>query len=327
MEFDMEFPLGDVVFDEEEKAEQEDTATSFESLSEENIVPRTGTFLGLDISKDSTGLCLYNNGTKTTANISIEDYNRQDVFAEAKARIGLQKDLLEFFKVVGDVKTFDLIIIEDVFEGINPSTTRLLYALNTAIDELVLWGRVECKEFERVSNQTWKSWLVEADNSGEIKGLNDKVKVQRVLEQLGVHEYGTGCQDRLDATGMVVGYFVNKSISSSKKDTEKKPNIRVQFSDIQYAFEEDEDLIRISALGDNDCITTVVIEDTKMSKKKMIDYLSSNLDVVFITSKPIMLGMLANDLGLQLLPGQGGYFGFWLKNRARKRYLKKLGSE
>ena len=56
----------------------------------------------------------------------------------------------------------------------------------------------------------------------------------------------------------------------------------------------------------------------------MIDYLSSNLDVVFVTSKPIGLGMLAKDLGLNLIPGSGGYFGFWLKQKAIKRYMKKM---
>lgn len=320
MEFDLSFPLDlEVEMDVSEKPN-----VTFETLSEENIVPKVGVFLGLDISKDSTGVCLYKDGKKTTANISISDYDKNDPHAEAKARIGLQKDLLELFYIVGDVKSFDFVIIEDVFEGINPATTRLLYALNTAIDELILWGRVECKEFARVSNQTWKMWLSVADTSGDLKGLNDKVKVQRVLEQLGVHEYGSGAQDRLDATGMLIGYFVHKSMSGSTT-SENKNNIRVQFSDIEYAFEEDEDLIRITALGDNDCITTVVIDDSKMSKKKMIDYLSSNLEVVFITSKPIMLGMLSKELGLQLLPGQGGYFGFWLKDKARKRYLKKLG--
>lgn len=321
MEFDLSFPL-----DLEDTTVEEDIKqVSFSALSEDNIVPRSGIFLGLDISKDSTGVCLYKDGEKTTANISIDNYDKTDYHAEAKARIGLQKDLLEFFSVMGDIKSFDFIIIEDVFEGVNPATTRLLYALNTAIDELILWGRVECKEFARVSNQTWKMWLCAADNSGgDLKGLNDKVKVQRVLEQLGIHEYGNGAQDRLDATGMLLGYFVQKSMNGGKSAAEKKNNIRVQFSDIEYAFEEDEDLIRIAALGDNDCITTVVIEDSKMSKKKMIDYLSSNLGVVFITSKPIMLGMLSKELGLQLLPGQGGYFGFWLKDKARRRYLKKL---
>lgn len=320
MEFDLSFPL-DL---EGVTVEEETKQVSFETLSEDNIIPRMGIFLGLDISKDSTGVCLYKDGEKTTANISVDDYNKNDPHAEAKARIGLQKDLLEFFSVMGNIKSFDFIIIEDVFEGINPATTRMLYALNTAIDELILWGRVECKEFARVSNQTWKMWLSTVDTSGELKGLNDKVKIQRVLEQLGIHEYGNGAQDRLDATGMLLGYFVQKSISGGKNISEKKSNIRVQFSDIEYAFEEDEDLIRIAALGDNDCITTVVIEDSKMSKKKMIDYLSSNLDVVFITSKPIMLGMLSKELGLYLLPGQGGYFGFWLKDKARRRYLKKL---
>lgn len=317
----LDFPLEESNF--EDCTVETKTESMFCSLKEENVVPKEGIFLGLDISKDSTGLCLYANGEKTTANIVIDAYDKSDDFAEAKARISLQKDLLEFFKVTGEIIHFNLIIIEDVFEGINPATTRLLYALNTAIDELILWGRVECDEFIRLSNQTWKSWLVQADNSGELKGLNDKIKVQRVLNQLGVSESGEGYQDRLDATGMIIGYFIHKALSCDFSNT-KKNSVRVQFSDIEYAFEEDTDLISIAAMQDNDSITTVFIDDTKMSKKKMIDYLSSNLDVVFITSKPIGLGMLAKDLGLSLIPGSGGYFGFWLKQKALKRYMKKM---
>lgn len=296
----------------------------FERLKESNIVPKVGAFLGLDISKDSTGVCLYLNGEKHLANISIEGYNKTDPFAEAKSRMSLQKDLLEFLTEINKITVLDLIVIEDVFEGVNPATTRMLYALNTAIDELILWGKLECKEFARVSNQSWKSWLSVVDNTDDLKGLNDKLKIQMLMEELGIKDSGEGFQDRLDATGMILGYLIKKSLNGGKNPQTKKPAVRVQLSDIQYAFEEDDDLIRLMAIGDNDSITTVIIEDSKMSKKKMIDYLSSNLDVVFITSKPIMLGMLAGELGLQILPGQGGYFGFWLKPRALDRYKRKL---
>lgn len=296
---------------------------SFECLSERNIVPQKGTFLGLDISKDSTGICLYCNGERLVANISIDGYNKDDPLGEARARMALQQDLESLFAMREEYSSFDVIVIEDVFEGVNPATTRLLYALNTAIDELILWGRVQCKKFVRVSNQSWKGWLNTLDSMGELKGLNDKIKVQRELQKLGISESGEGYQDRLDATGMLLGYFIHQA-SMVATSAPKGKSIRVQFSEIAYAFEEDEDLIKITAIGDNDCITSVVIDDAKMSKKKMIDYLSSNIEALFITKKPIMLGFLAGDLGIPVYPGQSGYFGFWLKEKARLRYLKKL---
>lgn len=295
----------------------------FESLKEENIIPRTGNFLGLDISKDSSGICLYKDGFKVTANIVIDSYNKQDPFAEARARISLQKDLETFLIDINGVTCLDLIVIEDVFTGENPETSRLLYALNTAIDEMILFGKISCKEFIRASNKSWKSWLSCIDSNGSSKGLTDKLKIQVLLKQLGIEEAGEGFQDRLDATGMILGYLVKKSLNGGKNPQIKKPSVRVQFSDIQYAFEEDDDLVKLAATLDKECITSVPIEDGKLSKKKMIDYLSSDLDSVFVTRTPVRLGMLAGELGLQLIP-QGGYFGFWLKPRAVEKYRKKL---
>jgi hypothetical protein len=322
------FDVFDLSLEEEDSignVEKQPEEPLYTTLSENNIVPREGAFLGLDISKESTGVCLYVNGEKTTANISINQYTRSDPFAEAKARISLQNDLMELFKVCGDVYSFDLIVIEDVFEGVNPATTRLLYALNTAIDELVLWGKVKCKDFQRVSNQSWKSWLCSTDTSGVLKGLNDKLKVQTALCSLGISESGTGFQDRLDATGMLIGYFVNKSLNAGK-EKKSKPKLNISFSDVLYAYEEDPELIKLQYMGDKDCSITVFISDVKLSKKKMLEYLACNLEAVFITDSPILLGSLAADLGLHIMPGTGGYFGFWLKPRAVTKYLSKLRS-
>ena len=38
-----------------------------------NILPKTGNYLGLDISKNSTGICLVSDGKITTGNITLSD--------------------------------------------------------------------------------------------------------------------------------------------------------------------------------------------------------------------------------------------------------------
>lgn len=294
----------------------------YTELTEENIVPRVGCFLGLDISKDSTGVCFYKDGTKRTCNIHIE-YDKNRPHMETIARYYLKNEIK---KIIDGVSYFDVVVIEDVFEGDNPYVTRMLYALNTAIDELILDDVIYCKNFRRVSNKTWKKWLSGADEVGEFSKLNDKERVKGILESLGVCEDGKGYQDRLDATGMLIGYFLNEMTVVKGADgigdfSEKANRVRVQFSDVLYAFEEDEDLIMMQALDSGEGITTVMIPDKKITKKKILDYLSTDCTVVYITKDPIRLGLLAKELGLDLLAGEGGYFGFWLKPKAIKKYI------
>lgn len=292
----------------------------FEKLSEESIVPRKGNFLGLDISQNSSGICLYRDGVKSVYNSSVV-YDDKNPHAEALIRKQLKDDLLE----VIDGIELDVIVIEDVFEGSNPDTVRKLYALNTAIDDLIIDGKVICKNFVRVQNVTWKSWLSVVDSNGIYKGFNDKEKVQGYLSILGISEEGTGFQDRLDATGMVLGYFLKGKESESVKENKKK-SIKVAFNDICFAYELDTDLIVMEAAYNMEEANVFFIKDTKMSKKKILEYMSSNISAIFITSEPIRLGLLTNTLELPVLEN-GGYFGFWLPERARKRYMKKLSKE
>lgn len=291
-------------------------------LSEDSVVPKQGNYLGLDISVNSTGICLYRDGIKTTANVAL-NYQTGDPHAEVLLRRQLKTDLLELIKGL----SFEAIVIEDVFEGVNPDTTRKLYALNTAIDELILDEQIECKHFIRVPNTLWKSWLSSVDANGVYKGFNDKQKIQGYLKLLGIDEGNDkGFQDRLDATGMLLGYLIGKD--TNKGNLPKAKSIRVKFDDIMFAYELDTDLIVMQAAYESEEANVVFIRDKKITKKAIIDYISSDVGTVFITAEPVRLGLLAETLNIELLNTKG-YFGFWLSNKMKVKYLKKqqkLGS-
>ena len=288
--------------------DEPDSILVFETVSEENLVPKIGNFLGLDISQNSSGICLYKNGEKYVYNSSVV-YDPNNPHAEAYMRYQLKQDLLE---VIGDTE-LDLIVIEDVFEGYNAEVVRKLYALNTAIDDLILEGKVTCKEFMRVSNGTWKSWLSVVDTKGIYKGYKDKEKCRGYLSILGVSEEGDGYQDRLDATGMLLGYFLR----GKNEKPIVKSKVRVSFNDLEFMYELDADLISSEAFADREDIGIMRIPDTKFSKKKILEYVNENYFYVYITSEPVRLGLLAETLNLPLLDGKG-YFGFWVCRNVNK---------
>lgn len=309
---DLEFGLSDDI-----SVEKNDDVDLNKKLSENTIIPKDKNILGLDISQNSSGICIYRNGVKTLYN-SWVNYDKSNPHAEAHIRFQLKNDLLEVIK-----DTFlDIIVIEDVYEGENAEVTRRLYALNTAIDDLILEGKVKCDKFIRVPNGTWKRWLSVVDEKGIYKGYRDKERIQGYLELIGITDEGKGFQDRLDATGMIIGYLLCGENFSTVSDKYTS----VSFNDVEFAFEQDIDLVKdlASELSDDD-INVVLIDESKLSKKKILSYLSSDYECVYVTKFPIRLGLLADILNLDLLGGKG-YLGFWVSNSAKRKYNKRLKS-
>ena len=104
-----------------------------------DILTMTGdNFLALDVSKTSTGVAVVYGDEVWVANITI-DTPEDSQFFEVLSRRELKEKLL---KHLGSKRWFSCIFVEDVYNGINPETTRKLYALNSAIDELILDGEI-----------------------------------------------------------------------------------------------------------------------------------------------------------------------------------------
>lgn len=283
------------------------------SSTEKTIVPKFSSFLGLDISELSSGICIYRNGIRYTYNFSLELSNKS-CHSEVLLRRSLKANLREF--VFG--MYFDVIILEDVFQGINATTTRMLYALNTAIDEMILDEEVFCGKFFRVSNKIWKSWLYKLDVEGLTKGLNDKLRISMCLSMIGIEETGNGYQDRLDATGMVIGYLLNPN--EAEKSLERKLKKRVNISDVVISYcAEQYDVFEEMQYSGVTSYKNVI--EKRWSKNKILDYLTDNPEIAYLSKDYVILGNLAKDLNLPFI-SDGGILGFWVKPEKLKKYIK-----
>lgn len=276
-------------------------------------ISKNGSYLGLDISELSTGVCIYRNGIRKTYNFSV-NHDENSCFGEVLLRRSLKENLRGL--ILGS--SFDVVIIEDVFQGINPLTTRKLYALNTAIDEMILDEEITCTKFLRVSNQTWKSWLFKLDVDGCTKGMNDKLKIETCLSMLGIREEGSGFQDRLDATGMLVGYLMNpeeaeRSLNQKKKKRVNISDVIVAYSSEQYDIFEEMSNYEVSRYKE--------VSEKRWSKTKILDYLTENPEIAYITKDYVLLGNLASEFDLPFV-SDGGILGFWIKPNKVSKYVE-----
>lgn len=294
----------------DDNLECEDTSSENDLLW---FIPKSGNYLGLDISELSTGVCIYSNGDKSTYNFSV-NLGENSVFGEVLLRRSLKSHLRELISG----KTFEVIIIEDAYQGPNPDTTRKLYALNTAIDEMILDNEVECKKFLRVPNRVWKSWLATADTENITKGMNDKLKIETILGMLGITEIGAGFQDRLDSTGMLIGYFLCKDkIEEWEKLRNKK---RVSMEDVELVYDAEPSGV-FNAMSDAGIEEFLEVTEKRWSKTKVLNHLTENPQYGYISSDLVLLGRLAYDYNLPIID-DGGYFGFWVKRSKLKKYFE-----
>ena len=290
---------------------------SLDELEEENItleqrVVGSGSYLGLDISESSTGVCIYLDGVKDTCNITVDAFPG-DSHEEARMRRSLRADLVTLL----EGKHFDVIVIEDVFQGINPRTTRILYSLNTVIDDLILDGMMSCDSFIRVDNMSWKSWLYTVDVDKRYKGMNDKVRIEACLRSFGVTESGWGYQDRLDATGMVLGYLYNRENANKMLLERSRKKVSISDVEVVYDFEISDVYTRMLEDGVEKC---EYVSEKRWSKEKILSYLTKCPEKGYLTSEYVVLGRVGSELSLPSI--EGGILGFWVKPSRLQKYSK-----
>lgn len=312
VDYDLDLDISEVGT---EKEGVEDSHHTYETPTERNLVPTSGYYLGLDISKTGTGVTLYSNGIKEQWAFSVECDTKSPHW-EVLMRRSLSSKLKEIVEGI----QFDAIIIEDVFQGENPDTTRKLLALNTAIDELILDSVTSAKDFARVSNKTWKRWLSVVDSMGLAKGYNDKVKVQMYMEMLGIKpDTSPNFQDKLDSNGMILGYLLNASLEKQRTSVKK-----VSFSDLKFAYLLDTSELNFDyeeTIGK----TRVFTDEVKWTKDKVIKEISDNPTVVVITSSPVYLSLfMQKATGCTSVISDGGYFAFWVSPSKIKKYIKEV---
>lgn len=214
--------------------------------------PDKGCVVGLDISVRSTGVAIVGSqpdiakfsgkraetgvpkstfggaesetpkGEENPANALRLAVTNEALSAEAGIRRRLE--FKQYLKEALSGLPVAVVVVEDVFAGVNVTSYRELLNLNNVVDELILEGVIttetgEEPELVRVQSRVWKRWIrrfvKETPNSvvhEHAKYLNDKRVVRESLNAIGVHpetlEGGKGNQDRCDAAGMALGWLL-----------------------------------------------------------------------------------------------------------------------
>lgn len=267
--------------------------------------------LSLDISKSSTGIAVLRDGTlSTSSHPLVVDDSSPHVLSLLRSALRDSITSALHLSFASDSNpsgyqssySFDVVIVEDVFFGNNPKTFQVLSVLNTVIDDLILEGLITCSDFVRVQSGVWKSWLSAlTTNSSSLRSANDKEKVNLLLSQVGISHSGFGYQDRNDASGMVIGYLLNRAGGSYPAP--KKSVSLPRLSSIEFVYSESLPSGYDSAVPFTD----------RISVSSLRRAVASSPSSTFVTPKRVSLGVLAPKLGVTPLPLVGGYLIFRLK--------------
>lgn len=251
--------------------------------------------LGLDISKTSTGITVFDGvGYKTYQ--CVIDFDSESPLWMYYMQKALEDDLLSLI----DGEHYDIIAIEDAIDGENFHTVRVLILLNTVIDKLIAEGRVTCNNFIRISNTVWKKHLRKF-RLGK-KYMTDKIEIETILGSLEhdvVIDYGhlkksekerMGYQDQLDSTGVLIGAGLHRD---SKVETYKKQRQLYTRTILLY---ESSELLEENWTIDN--LKQVRLKgNIKTEVDKFINELKRNGDLNKYVAKVESFGMLGIELG------------------------------
>ena len=175
--------------------------------------------LGLDISRNSTGIALYQNGILRLCHIHLNaKYNKDNSMWEAEMKKEFKDSITKLVKN----KKFDLVVIENTINGCNAITNKELSLLNTVFDDLVIDGvcKVKKENLVRPTAVMWRKILKEL--AGNISASNVKELTEKLLLRLGYkfvieHQDDTdktkkdiGYYDICDATGMLISYMYKR---------------------------------------------------------------------------------------------------------------------
>lgn len=193
--------------------------------------------IGLDISKNHTGIVYWDGSEIHEYGFSTSEYDKTDYFAEYKMR----RDFKNKLKEIVQGKYFEICIVEDVYGGENFDTVRKLLALNTVIDELIFENVCTVKKFLRWNEPKWaKCTRTIYKQRGKLKS---KVETQGILEYLGYPFYMAHKDDRAgvkkeiffedicDACGMLLGAVMDEimNINIVKGTPLKLSNIKMVY--------------------------------------------------------------------------------------------------
>lgn len=261
--------------------------------------------LGLDLSVKSSGMVEFNADTMkvhSKQNLAL-DLNRKDPMYFAEASLQMERYLVENFSETH----YKAIVLEDIFLLRNVETFRLLGALSVTVDRLVETGVLKCDDYRRVPTKVWKQWLY--TGAKPYKGLNDKLRVQRTLNDMGYFFSGSGSEDRYDALGLCVGYLKKDSQTLDKSLTRESS---LSLSDLECRYFLFEEELEQELKNLNLPMEVEKVKFFRLTEKSLLGFFDEDDSKIFISSSKVSLGNLVEKLGLEPIVG-GGYFAVWRK--------------
>lgn len=294
------------------------TALDIQKPTVESILSTVKSGIGLDIAKNHTGICIWENNKVVLEGFELGHYDPSDYFAEYRLRAEFKNKLRE---VVGG-KSFEFGIVEDVYGGDNFDTTRKLLALNTVIDELIFEGVCSVKNFVRWNATKWMSYFRKIYKT-PVK-LKSKLETQAILEYLNFDFYirnkdlsnpekeAIYFEDKCDATGMLCGMIMKYNLE--KNLSKATP---VKFSDLKlYYFEDLEEVYSCrDAKVREACLTPVKI-NTRAIESSIINAVRSSPNDVFCSYLPVAkLGTFGMKHKFKYYNSGEGYLIFYKKFR------------
>lgn len=249
--------------------------------------------LGLDLSKHSTGVSIWENNElhHFIIDVGCEDDNEDMRLAFKDALSELVKD-----------KHFEIVCVEDVFAGINFIAVKELVTLNTVPDELIKEGVFTCDNLYRESNKAWKRWL---RHYKKVEGVpTDKAEIRAILEYLefpieSLERYNIGKKDRdqdiLDSLGMILAVITREIMKISLDNSECKMGLKdmkiwhcASIEEYEACYNEGEDYVVIRI---ENKFSTSLIKEIRKYEGKMTLISEVSTDV---------LGRFASDYNIPL---------------------------
>lgn len=307
-----------ICFDDDEVSSNENkfTPLTIELPTVENIFSCIKSGIGLDIAKNHTGICIWEDGQIKTYGFELKPYDSSSYFAEYKMRADFKNQLKEI--VQG--KHFEFCIVEDVYGGTNFDTTRKLLALNTVIDELIFERVCSVDNFVRWGATKWMSYFrMIYKQRGKLKS---KIETQGILEYLKFDFYlknkdlsdkdkkSIFFEDICDATAMLCSMIIKQNL-----DLNLEKSISLKFSDIKMVYIEDlEDTYSLRDKRIRDEGYVAVDLNTRAIKSSMLELVRSNPTTIMCAYLPVAkLGRFGIENNLEFFDSGEGYLLFYKK--------------
>ena len=249
-----------------------------------------GNALALDIAKNHTGICMWYNNILYTLGFDLPDYDILDIHAEFNMRLNFKQKLITIL----NNRSFDYIIVEDVYGGQNFDTTRKLLALQTVIDELLYEGVVTCKNFYRWIQPQWaKRARLILHQKGK---LTSKFETQGLLEFLNFDFYLQNkdkseadkrkifFEDICDACGMLMAVVAEVNFNNTQEIKIKQSDIVVKYIQSEENIKSLKDKVIKEAFASN-AVKKVEI-DKKRIEKDIYNKMVADTDAVMMAEMP-----------------------------------------